>query len=441
VVRNAELSVKKYFAKKGFLNADVKVVQELDTLNRGGVRLRIDVAMNAKVKINEISFEGNEEVTDAQLRKKMKSTHEHARITIHRAILGAILKTPPRDYKAALDSSHKITGRQTKDFINRHLKLNVFNGSKFIKADYEDDKEKVIEYYNSLGYRDAEILSDTVYRHGKDKIDVKLKVYEGRKYYFRNIIWKGNYLHSSTTLDKILDIKKGDVYNNEEIQKKTSFNPKGADISGLYMDDGYLFFRVTPVEVAIVGDSIDLEMRIFEGDQATLDQVTFTGNERTSDHVIRRELSTVPGQKFRRSDIIRTQQMLSSMGYFNPQKIEPEVKPNPANSTVDIEWKLEEQSNDQIQLSGGWGGFYGFVGTVGLTFNNFSMRNVPHFDKWRPLPVGDEHGAFTFQAQRKLPGFGRRLAEHEQHHTFPRPAPRVARQLLHAHQFAYPAGV
>lgn len=389
MIRNAELSVRKYFAKKGFLNADVKVVEETDTLNRGGVRLRIAVNMNAKVKIHEITFEGNHAVLGSVLKRKMKKTHEYARVTLHRAILGAVISTPPRDYKPALDSSHKVTGRQTKEFINKHLKLNLFNSSKFIRSDFEDDKAKIIEYYNSEGYRDAEILSDTVVRHGNNKIDVRFRIYEGRKYYFRNIIWTGNYLHTSATLDKILDIKKGDVYNNDEIVKKTSFNPKGADISGLYMDDGYLFFRVDPVEVAIVGDSIDLEMRIFEGDQATLDQVTFSGNERTSDHVIRRELSTVPGQKFRRSDIIRTQQMLSSMGYFNPQKIEPKVQPNPANSTVNIEWQLEEQSNDQIQLSGGWGGYYGFVGTVGLTFNNFSMRNVPHFDKWRPLPVGD----------------------------------------------------
>lgn len=389
MVRNAELSVRKYFAKKGFLNADVKVVQETDTLNRGGVRLRIAVNMNAKVKIHEITFEGNRQVLGSVLKRKMKKTHEYARVTLHRAILGAVISTPPRDYKPALDSSHKVTGRQTKEFINKHLKLNIFNSSKFIRSEFEDDKAKIIEYYNSEGYRDAEILSDTIVRHGDNKINVHFRIYEGRKYYFRNIYWTGNYLHTSATLDKILDIKKGDVYNNDEISKKTSFNPKGADISGLYMDDGYLFFRVNPVEVAIVGDSIDLEMRIFEGDQATLDQVTFSGNERTSDHVIRRELSTVPGQKFRRSDIIRTQQMLSSMGYFNPQKIEPDVRRNPANSTVDIEWKLEEQSNDQIQLSGGWGGFYGFVGTVGLTFNNFSMRNVPHFDKWRPLPVGD----------------------------------------------------
>lgn len=389
VIRNAELSVKKYFAKKGFLNAQVKIVQESDTLNRGGVRLRIAVDMKGKVKIHEISFEGNENIPDAQLKKKMKKTHEYARITLHRDVLGSVVSTHPRQYKAALDSSHKITGRQFKEYINRNIKLNVFNSSRLIKSDYDDDKEKIIEFYNAEGYRDAEILSDTIVRHGENAIDVKFKVYEGRKYYFRNITWTGNYLHTSATLDKILDIKKGDVYNKDLIDKKTSFNPKGADISGLYMDDGYLFFRVNAVEVAIVGDSIDLEMRIFEGDQATLDQVLISGNERTSDHVIRRELSTVPGQKFRRSDIIRTQQMLSSMGYFNPQKIEPDVRPNPANSTVDIEWKLEEQSNDQIQLSGGWGGYYGFVGTVGLTFNNFSMRNVPHFDKWRPLPVGD----------------------------------------------------
>ncbi len=389
MIRNAELSVRKYCAKKGFLNADVKVVQETDTLNRGGVRLRIAVNMNAKVKIHEITFEGNSQVNGSLLKRKMKKTHEYARVTLHRAILGAAISTPPRDYKPALDESHKVTGRQTKEFINKHLKLNVFNSSKFIRSEFEDDKAKIIDYYNSEGYRDAEILSDTIIRRGDNKIDIRFQIYEGRKYYFRNIYWTGNYLHSSATLDKILDIKKGDVYNKDELDKKKSYNPKGADISGLYMDDGYLFFRIDDVEVAVVGDSIDLEMRIFEGEQATLDQVTFSGNERTSDHVIRRELSTIPGQKFRRSDIIRTQQMLSSMGYFNPQKIEPDVRPNPANSTVNIEWKLEEQSNDQIQLSGGWGGYYGFVGTVGLTFNNFSMRNVPHFNKWRPLPVGD----------------------------------------------------
>ena len=402
VVRNTELTVKKYFAKKGFLNTEVKVVQEQDTLNRGGVRLRIGVDLKTKVRINEIIFNGNKTLTGAQLKKKMKKTHEHARISLHRTILGAALKTPPSQYMAALDSSRKTTLDELKQFINRNVKLNFLNGSKFIKAEFEDDKKNIIEYYNTQGFRDAEILSDTIVRHNGNSLDILFKVYEGRKYYFRNISWTGNYLHSSATLNKILDINKGDVYNNDLLVKKTSFNPKGADINGLYMDDGYLFFRVVPIEVAIAGDSIDIEMRIFEGDQATIDKVIISGNQRTSDHVIRRELNTVPGQKFRRSDIIRTQQMLSSMGYFNPQKIEQDIRPNPADGTVDIEWKLQEQSNDQVQLSGGWGGYYGFVGTVGLTFNNFSMRNVPHLDKWRPLPVGDgQRFSITAQANGK----------------------------------------
>ena len=389
VVRNTELTVKKYFAKKGFLNTEVKVIQEHDTLNRGGVRLHIGVDLKTKVRINEITFEGNHIITDTELKKKMKKTHEHARISLHRTLISAVLNTPPKHFKAALDSSRKTSWQEIMVFINRNVKLNFLNGSKYIKKEFEEDKKKIVDYFNTQGFRDAEILSDTVVRYSENSIDVRFKVYEGKKYYFRNIIWTGNYLHTAATLNKILDISKGDVYNNELIAKKTSFNPKGADVSGLYMDDGYLFFRVTPVEVAIVGDSIDIEMRIFEGDQAIINRVIISGNERTSDHVIRRELSTVPGQKFRRSDIIRTQQMLSSMGYFNPQKIEQDIRPNPSDGTVDIEWKLQEQSNDQVQLSGGWGGYYGFVGTVGLTFNNFSMRNVPHFEKWRPLPVGD----------------------------------------------------
>ncbi|CAN5430864.1 POTRA domain-containing protein [soil metagenome] len=390
VIRNSELTVKKYFAKKGFLNTEVKITQEQDTLNRGGVRLRIGVDLKTKVRINEIVFEGNEMVGAGTLKKKLKKTHEHARLSIHRAIFGAVISTPPKTYKAALDSSRKVSKKDFALFINRNIKLNVFSSSKFIRADFDEDKIKLIDYYNTQGYRDAEIISDTIVKHNGNSIDILFKISEGRKYYFRNIFWTGNYIHTAATLNKILDINKGDVYNKEQLDRRTTFNPKGgADISGLYMDDGYLFFRVTPVEVAIVGDSIDIEMRIFEGEQATIDKVIISGNERTSDHVIRRELSTVPGRKFRRSDIIRTQQMLGSMGYFNPQKIEQDIRPNPANGTVDIEWKVEEQSNDQVQLSGGWGGYYGFVGTVGLTFNNFSARNIKHPERWKPLPTGD----------------------------------------------------
>jgi outer membrane protein insertion porin family len=387
MIRNTELSVKKYFVKKGFLNTTAKITPVPDTLNRGMVRLRIDIDLKAKVKINSITFDGNADFDDYKLKSKLKKTHEHARITLHRAILGTLLN--PRHVKSLATNKKQMGWGDLKAFIFDNVKPNVFAGSKFIKADYEEDKNMLIAFYNSRGYRDAEILSDTTYNHDDRTIDVRLSVFEGRKYYFGDITWSGNYLHSANTLNKILDINSGDVYNRELLDKRTTFNPKGPDVSSLYMDDGYLFFRVDPVEVAIKGDSIDIEMRIFEGDQATLDRVTFSGNERTSDHVIRRELSTIPGQKFRRSDIIRTQQQLGSMGFFDPQKINPDVRPNPAAGTVDIEWKLVEQSNDQVQLSGGWGGFYGFVGTVGLVFNNFSVRNIPHFDRWRPLPVGD----------------------------------------------------
>lgn len=388
-IRNAELSVKKHFVKKGFLNTVVKITQEFDTLSRGGVKLKIDVDLKSKVRINEVLIVGNHDVDDAKLKGRLKKTKEHARIDIHRAIISEVLALKLNKIKPALDSSRKVTWLDIKQFVNKNMKLNIFAPSKFIKSEYEEDKQKLIAYYNTLGYRDAEIISDSIVNHDDKSINVIITVYEGRKYYFRNITWVGNYIHSTNTLSKILDINKGDVYNKELIEKKTTFNPKGADISGLYMDDGYLFFQVDDVEVAVVGDSIDIEMRVREGDQATIDEVIISGNERTNDHVIRRELSTIPGQKFRRSDLIRTQQQLSQMGYFNPQKIEQDIRPNPADGTVDIEWKVEEQSNDQIELSGGWGGYYGFVGTVGLSFNNFSMRNVPDLKKWKPLPTGD----------------------------------------------------
>ncbi len=389
-IRKAELSVKKHFVKKGFLNTKVKITQVLDTLNRGGIRLRIDIDLKSKVRIGEIIFEGNKEISSSKLKKQFKKTHEHARISLHRTVLGGLLHLKPSEIKEYMDSSHTVSWRSVWEFINENLKLNVFNGSKFIKADYDADKLKLVDYFNTQGFRDAEILGDTIVNQGGSSIDINISVNEGRRYYFRNIIWTGNFLYSATTLNKILDIKKGDIYNIEMIERKTTYDPKGGgDIGGLYMDDGYLFFHVNHVEVAVVGDSIDVEMRIFEGDQAKIDQVIISGNERTNDHVIRRELSTIPGQKFRRSDLIRTQQMLSQMGYFNPQKISQEIRPKPAEGTVDIEWKVDEQSNDQIELSGGWGGYYGFVGTVGLAFNNFSARNVIHPSKWRPLPVGD----------------------------------------------------
>ncbi|HZX75460.1 MAG TPA: POTRA domain-containing protein, partial [Cyclobacteriaceae bacterium] len=396
MIRNAELSVKKHFHKKGFLNTTVKVVPVADTINKGNVRLRFDIDLKQKVRINEIVFDGNSEVPDSKLKGQLKKTHEYARFALHRTILGTFFN--PRNLKEFATNKKTVSWSDVKEFLAKDVKLNVFAGSKFIAADFEADKSKVVSYFNTQGFRDAEVVSDTLVAYDDKSINIYIKVLEGRKYYYRNITWTGNYIHSTATLEKILDIQKGDVYNKELMDQKLTYNPKGADISGLYMDDGYLFFHPEAVEVAVEGDSIDIEMRLFEGTQATIDEVTVSGNERTSDHVILRELSTVPGQKFRRSDVIRTQQQLSQMGYFNPQKIEQDIRPNQADGTVDIGWKLEEQSNDQIQLSGGWGGYYGFVGTVGVTFNNFSLKNVPHFDKWQPLPVGDGQ-RFSVQAQ------------------------------------------
>jgi outer membrane protein insertion porin family len=386
MIRNTELAVKKHFVKKGFLNTEVKITQEKDTANRDGIRMKIAVNPKSKVKINKISFEGNTEFSDAKLKSKFKKTKERPRFVLHRTILAELFRFKPKQFFA---SSSKLTWPETKEFLNDNVKLNIFVGSKFIKTDYDDDKQKLIDFYNAKGYRDAEIVSDTLYRFDDRSINIDFKISEGPKYYFRNIIWTGNYVYNDKTLNSILDIKKGDVYNKEMIERKKTFNPKGPDISGLYMDDGYLFFHINDVEVAVAGDSIDVEMRISEGEQATINEVTISGNERTADHVIRRELSTLPGQKFRRSDIIRTQQKLGQLGYFNPQKIGQNMNPNPANGTVDINWEVEEQSNDQVELSGGWGGYYGFVGTLGLSFNNFSLRNVPHLKNWKPLPVGD----------------------------------------------------
>jgi outer membrane protein insertion porin family len=387
MVRNTETAVKKYFVKKGFLRADVKVTQEQDTTsaNAGGIKLKIDVKPNAKIKIYEIDFIGNDNIDDNTLKKKLKKTKEYPRFALHRTILQELFH--PKKYFGP--PAPESSWNEVKEFLGKNVKLNIFSSSKLIQTDYDDDKKKILEYYNSKGFRDADILSDSIYDHNSRTINIAFKVHEGPKYYFRKIIWTGNYLYTNKQLDAVLGISKGDVYNRDLIEKKIHFNPKGLDISGLYMDDGYLFFSINPIEVAVAGDSIDVEMRIREGEQATINEVTIAGNTRTSDHVIRRELSTIPGQKFRRSDLIRTQQSLAQLGYFAPDKVNQNMMPNQEKGTVDIEWTVEEQSNDQIELSGGWGGYYGFVGTLGLTFNNFSVRNVPHLKKWKPLPVGD----------------------------------------------------
>ena len=233
-------------------------------------------------------------------------------------------------------------------------------------------------------------MNSEVVKVDDEYIDLNIEIDEGNKYYIRDIDWTGNFKYSSEDLSTLLGIKKGDVYNRERIDARTTFDGQsGDDINSLYMDDGYLFFRLEVVEVRADNDSIDIEMRMYEGEQATIKRIILTGNDRTSDHVVLRSIRTLPGQKFSRKELIRTTRELAQLGYFDPEQIDPRPIPNLNDGTVDIEYRLVEKSSDQIQLSGGFGGPFGFVGTVGLQLNNFSVKNIGDWSKWRPYPSGD----------------------------------------------------
>ena len=341
---NAAEGVRNFFVGKGYLDAEVEVEEIVDSSRANSVRLVFDVNKRERVKIKEINFTGNEEVSDKKLRKQLEETSQKGRI---------------------------------------------FKASKFQPDLYEDDKDAVIAYYNTKGYRDAQILGDSIYRNEDGDLMIDIKVNEGNQYYFRNITWKGNSIYDDETLARRLGIAKGDVYNEEELQSRLSFSQDNADVSSLYMDFGYLFFNVQPIEVAIEGDSIDLEMRIFEGPQATIDKVVINGNDRTHEHVIRREVFTNPGQKFSRSAIIRSQRQIIGLGYFNQETLGIDTPVNPDRGTVDIIYTVEEKPSDQLELSAGWGGRRGVIGTLGVTFNNFSLRNIFNKEAWHPLPQGD----------------------------------------------------
>ena len=345
LIVSTENIIKDHFVDKGYLNVEVGTEMENDTTLPNNVTLKFDVKKGKKVKIAKIIFRGNEEVKNGKLRRSMKETKQ----------------------------------RQW---------WRVWKTSKFLDYEYETDKKSIIAKYNQMGYRDARILSDTIYKVNNKLINIEINLEEGRKYYFRNIEWVGNTKYPSDVLDKILGIKKGDVYDQSRLEANLFMNPNGRDVSSLYLDDGYLFFNVEPVEALVVNDSIDLEMRIREGKQATINKVTVVGNTKTNDHVILRELRTKPGQLFSRADIIRSQRELSQLGYFNAETLGVEPKPNPVDGTVDIEYTVEEKPSDQIELSGGWGAGR-IVGTLGVSFNNFSLRNMFKKGAWRPLPAGD----------------------------------------------------
>lgn len=360
LLNRVQREIRDHYYKKGYYSVSIKIDQvKSDTLPNQEV-LRIAIDKGKKVKLLDIEFAGNNDVSDAELRHVLKKTKR------------------------------------------RRHKVNIFKSSKFVESTYKDELKGIIAKYNSKGYRDANITFDSVVRIGNNRVAIKVGINEGRKYYFRNITFTGNNKFSSDYLSKVLGIKKGDVYDQSVLEERIYFSPNGTDISSLYMDDGYLFFGVTPVEVKVENDSIDIEIRIIERTQATVNKIIVKGNTKTSDHVVLREIRTRPGQKFSRSDIQRSIRELSQLGYFDPQAMGVNPVPNPSAGTVDIEYTVAEKANDQIELSGGWGGnrsattaygsaygYGGLVGTLGLTLNNFSTRKLFHPSDWNPLPAGD----------------------------------------------------
>ena len=391
--RTALETIQKYYNEKGFQNVSVRIEETPEPALVNSISLTFFIDKGNKVRINDLNFFGNETVPDLKLKKQMKGTKEMTRITLR-----------PADYTSPYGINETTTFEEymndygflsftkTKSFIDPYFRFKLFSSAKFDEKKYDEDKQSLLTYYNSLGYRDAVIVSDTQYYVGTGNMNVDIKVDEGRKYYFGDIAWRGNTKYPDSVLTAVLGIQKGDTYNvetlNRRIGKQLSADG-GADISALYMDDGYLFFQINPIETAVYNDTIDFEIRIVEGPQATIGQVNIIGNDKTKDYVIRRELRTVPGEKFSRSDIIRSQRELANLQYFNQETIDPGVVPHPETGTVDINWKLEEKSSDQLEMSAGWGGGVGLTGTLGVTFNNFSIRNITKRSSWDPLPTGD----------------------------------------------------
>lgn len=388
LIMSTRYRIQDFYADKGFLAARVDVEEVPDTAGvEKGVLLRFTIDKGEKVRIRRIEIEGNEALDDYEVKRVMKKTIEGSRFEVHKDLLNLITR-PKETFRAIRKDEEKYHFYQLVwKYIRTKARLNIFKSSKFIESDYEEDKENVIRAYNKKGFRDAMIEWDTVIIQGSDII-IKMRISEGRKFYLRNISWIGNTKFRTEELQKIAGLQKGDLYDRERIESVINFNPNGVDISSLYQDNGYLFFQITPVETAVVGDSVDLEFRIYEGRQARVNRVTVSGNTKTSDHVILREVRTRPGDLFSRADIIRTQQELSQLGYFNAQAMNVLPKPNPQDGTVDIEYVVEEQPNDQVELSGGWGNRM-LVGTLGVTFNNFSTRNFFNKDAWKPVPSGD----------------------------------------------------
>lgn len=341
----AKTVIKKYYAEKGYMNTDVQVIQRNDTDHPGYVKVAINIDKKEKTKVGEIYITGNEALTDLKINRAMKKTNDNNIV-------------------------------------------NFFRTKKFVAEEYEKDKKAVIEKYNEIGYRDAYIVSDSVVPNPEDpnRVDVHMTIYEGNRYYVRDIRWVGNTVYPYEYLNEMLGFKKGDVYNLKELNKRLTEDDDA--VSKLYTDRGYLFFNVDPVEVKIENDSIDFEMRVYEGRPATINEVNIVGNTRVYEHVVRRELYTKPGQLYSQSDIMRSLRELAQMGHFDQEKLVPDISPNPEDGTVDVTYQLETKSSDQIEFSLGWGAT-GLVGSLGLKFSNFAIQNLFNPKSYRIVPQGE----------------------------------------------------
>ena len=337
------------YKKEGYFNAKVSINTIQDTLEGNNVKILVNIDKGDKLKIAKITIEGNQMFSDGKLKKTMKNTKQ----------------------------------------INP---IRVFKASKYIKDKYKEDLTSLIDKYKEKGFRDARIISDSVFLNAKKtKIAINIKVEEGRKYYFGNIKFLGNSIYSDQLLGRIVGIKKGDTYNGVLLEKRIAdkSKPDGEDITNLYQNNGYLFSNINAVEVKTVNDTINFEIRVTEGPLAYFNNITVVGNDKTNDRVIYRELRTQPGQKYSKEDLVRTIREIGQLGFFDPEAIDPKFKNvDPAAGTVDIEYNVVEKGASQIELQGGYGGG-GFIGTLGLSFNNFSARNLFKKEAYKPLPMGD----------------------------------------------------
>ena len=363
LINNSLNTINDYYINKGFYNVTVGYVTSTDTLAKNSEKLIFNISKGKKIKIKDIIVTGRSKILN--LKKSLLNKQDSVYCVSNYSLKKSMKETKSKSF------------------------WRFWKTSKFIENNFEDDKKNIISKYNEIGYRDARIESDSVFLNSDNTMTIKIKIVEGEPYKFGNISFTGNTVYSSEELSRQLGIKNNDVFDQSVLNSRLFSDGSGnANVSSLYLDDGYLFFNATPVEIAANDKKIDLEIRIFEGQQARINKIKVTGNTKTNDHVIMRELRTRPGDLFSQTDIQRSMRELSQMQYFNPEAFDVKVEPDQARNSVDITYIVEEKSSDQIQLQGGWGANR-IVGQLGLSFNNFSTRNIFKKDKWTPLPSGD----------------------------------------------------